>query len=86
MDTFTDFTVSEGDHLTIANFLFSVKKSSIEASITDFVCARTVGKDTIISIDADGKGAGKAVDVALLQNVKNVDVEVWHNKGLIDIV
>lgn len=86
MDTITDFKITDKDVLSIENSLFSKSKDTVQSAIEDFVCARTVGNDTIISIDADGKGAGKAVDVALLQNVKNVDVETWHNKGLIDII
>lgn len=88
MDTVTDFTISEKDVLSIENTLFSKSfaKDEIQSAIEDFVCARTVGNDTIISIDVDGKGAGKAIDIALLQNVKNVDVEVWHDKGLLQII
>ncbi len=84
-DTIIDFSAAQRDVLTIESTLFSASKSRVEAAIDDFVIARTVGNDTIISIDADGRGAGKAVEVAVLQNVKNVDVDVWHAKGLIDI-
>ncbi len=86
-DTITDFYWhNEHDKLSIQDTLFSASKSKIEASIEDFVIARTVGNDTIISIDADGRGAGKAVDVVLLQNIKNVDIDLLHKQGALDII
>lgn len=85
VDKIEDFKLSDGDVLEFDRALFKSSVSTIDAAIEDFVFARTVGNDTVISIDLDGRGAGKAVDVALLQNVKTLDVESLHAKGLIDI-
>ncbi len=85
VDTITDFKTAEHDILALHNTLFSASKTSVENALEDFVFARTSGSSTIISIDADGRGSGGAVDVAILQNLRNVDIRDWHSKGLLDI-
>ncbi|MEZ0223110.1 MAG: calcium-binding protein [Alphaproteobacteria bacterium] len=51
--------------------------------ITDYVHAHSAGGNTIISFDADGAGAGAAIDVAKLQGVTGVDIQTLFDNGQI---
>lgn len=92
VDRITDFNIDEGDRLGFSATMFTVgtnvidNMSAVDAAIQDFVFARTVGESTIVSIDADGKGAGLAIDVAVLEGVKDFDVAAMHARGQVDII
>lgn len=53
-------------------------------AITDYVHARSTGAgNTIISFDADGAGAGSAIDMAKLKGVTGVDIQTLFDQGQI---
>lgn len=85
-DTFTDFNTAQKDRILIDDLLFNVSKSKVDAAIDDYVQVRSSAEGMVLSIDADGKGSGKAVDIALLQGVHDVDVSNLHDKGLLVII
>ncbi len=73
VDKVTDFSIAQADVIDVREVLQGF--DPLSSAITDFVLARTVGADTVISVDADGTGAGKAVDVLTLANTTGIDVE-----------
>ncbi len=71
MDTISDFTL--GEDLIDLQYILSTANFREVRSLEQFekyVTLTQVGSDTIVQIDADGKGAGTSLtSVAKLQNV-----------------
>jgi hypothetical protein len=79
MDTVKDFNKAEGDRLDLSQLLQSY--DPVQDSINDFVFARTVGGNTVVSVDKTGNhDVAHAVDVATLENV-TVTIEDLHTSG-----
>ena len=81
VDTITDFNRAEGDRIDLSAVLESF--DPLTDAITDFVSARNSGKDTILSIDTNGTAAGGLADIAVLQNVTNLNVHDLYNTDTI---
>ena len=80
VDTITDFNSSEGDILDLSAILTDF--DNITDAISAFVQTRISGENTVISVDIDGAANGsRFVDVAVLQNVMDVNVNDLHNSG-----
>lgn len=68
----------QGDRLDISDFLDQY--DPIQDSIDDFVILSDNGFSTTVSIDADGQGAGEAVQIATLYGSSGAEVD-----GIIDL-
>ena len=80
VDTITDFNSSEGDILDLSAILTDF--DNITDAISAFVQTRISGENSVISVDIDGAANGsRFVDVAVLQNVMDVNVNDLHNSG-----
>jgi hypothetical protein len=76
-----DFNASQGDKLDFSAVLTNF--SPVDHAITDFITKTTVnGNDTMLYVDADGKGAGAAFAALTLEDV-SVDILALYNQGKI---
>ena len=88
VDTITDFHVaavaSGGDVLDISDLLAGAGITPVQFTDheSDFLVV-TSGTNTTIAFDADGAGAGAAVQIATLQNV-NTTLDTLIGNGQID--
>ncbi|MFA7275539.1 MAG: type I secretion C-terminal target domain-containing protein [Pseudobdellovibrionaceae bacterium] len=74
IDHVKDFNTSQGDYLELASLL--VGYDPVTSAIADFVTARQVGGDTIISVDRDGAGGQyTSLDVIALDAVTGVTIQ-----------
>ncbi len=80
-DVINDFSASQGDILDFSALLDGF--DPVTMAITDFVTKTVISGDTVISIDADGTGAGAAVQVAVLDNVSNFNIQTLYDNGQI---
>jgi Ca2+-binding RTX toxin-like protein len=81
VDTVRDFNASQGDKLDFSAVLTNF--SPVDHAITDFITKTTVnGNDTMLYVDADGKGAGAAFAALTLEDV-SVDILALYNQGKI---
>jgi len=80
VDTVKDFDVTEGDVLDVAALL--VGYNALQDSIDDFVFATEVAGDTVISVNETGVGgAANATQIAVLEAVTGLDLELATNNG-----
>ena len=81
-DTITDFSLAQGDQLELSELLEGT--GATQDAINDFVFARTVGSDTIISVDLSGSGnAANAVDLVKLEGVSKTLDELVTGNGVV---
>ncbi|MEZ0225936.1 MAG: calcium-binding protein, partial [Alphaproteobacteria bacterium] len=81
IDKITDFAkASGGDKL---DFRDIVSEYDAGDPISQFVAARNVSGNTIVSFDADGAGGAAAVDIAQLTGVTNVNIDTLFAQGQI---
>lgn len=72
--TIHDFDPGEGDTIDLSSLVQGY--DPVTDAINDFVFARTEGKDTVLSVDPDGKGSSaQSYDVAVIKDVTGVHVE-----------
>lgn len=75
-DVIADFQLTGGDRIDLSGFLASVNwNSSIDPFGNAVLVLRQDGAHAILAYDADGVGAGAAVDVLALLGVTAVDVD-----------
>ncbi len=75
VDTIKDFDVAEGDVVDLSALLTSYDE--LTDDIADFVIATEVGGNTVISVDQSGNaGASGAVDLAVLEGVTGLDLDL----------
>ncbi len=79
-DTVTDFTKG-ADKILISGIdaLIGVKIDNIQGAINDYLKVKSVGADTLVTFDTNGKAAGGEVEVALLKNVHISQSDVSHH-------
>jgi Ca2+-binding RTX toxin-like protein len=80
-DTIYDFSAAQGDKLDFSAILETFNPAT--HAITDFILKTTVGGNTTLSIDADGKGAGASVAAVTLNGVTSIDIQDLYNHGQI---
>jgi T1SS-143 domain-containing protein len=72
--TISDFDPGEGDIIDLSSLVQGY--DPVTDAINDFVFARTEGKDTVLSVDPEGKGSSsQSYDVAVIKDVTGVHVE-----------
>jgi hypothetical protein len=81
IDKIQDFDkAAGGDILDFRDMLSGYDGSQL---VADFVLAHTAGVNTFISFDADGAGAGAALEVAKLQGLTGIDIQALFDNGQI---
>ncbi len=90
IDTITDFSVQQGDNLEITGIrdFHSFEDhghnndcyNSHHATLADYVRITTSGNNSIVSVDANGRG-NDFTQIAVLQNVTNLSASALVNSG-----
>jgi Ca2+-binding RTX toxin-like protein len=83
-DLITDFSVSQGDVLDIANILTGF--DPLTDAISDFVRLTQQNNGVVLSVDANGLDGGRQYsDLALLsgQNANSINLEDWVDQGIL---
>lgn len=77
-DTIKDFKMSYGDKIDISNVLESF--DPLTDAISDFVKITTQGKNSVLSVDADG-GGDHFASLAIIEGVKNLNIHDMIENG-----
>lgn len=79
LDTIDDLRLTLGDKLEIRNILEFDRTTD---AISDFIRMTTVGKDTIVSVDLNGKDGGSTfVDIAKLVGITGLTAAKMYDNG-----
>lgn len=84
-DTVRDFTLSDGDYLTLEGILLGF--DPVSSAIADFVLLTEMGGNTMVSVDADGGVGGASFkDAARLDGVIGLDLDDLFTGGKLLVV
>lgn len=79
----TDFSRAEGDRLLIGDLLAGFEEGTDD--LVDFLRLTGKGDTTVVAVDVDGPGRGKAVPVAIVQGDLGTDLAALVSEGVIDL-
>ncbi len=79
----TDFSRAEGDRLLIGDLLAGFEEGTDDP--VDFLRLTGKGGTTVVAVDVDGPGRGKAVQVAIVQGDLGTDLAALVSEGVIDL-
>lgn len=81
VDVIKDFKVVDADKIDIQDVI-DVSFDPLTDAISDFVQFTNAGKNTVLSIDADGLGGAHTfTNVAVIQNTHDLDADVLYANG-----
>lgn len=79
----TDFSRAEGDRLLIGDLLAGFEEGTDD--LVDFPRLTGKGGTTVVAVDVDGPGRGKAVPVAIVQGDLGTGLAALVSEGVIDL-
>lgn len=86
IDIISDFKKSQHDTLNLGDILDTTDYNPVDDNISDYLIALSIGRDTYIGVDKDGKGAGEETWLAIIKNVTGFGTaENMINQGYITL-